>query len=115
MVGMPGFSQRLFEALSTEKIRVVLITQSSSEHSICAGMAEMTAGRGRPGIHIAFPYGIEIKRVDPLIVEKLLASVALVGDNMKSPPGVSGNMFGVLGRNGVNIRAIAQGSSERNI
>jgi len=115
MVGIPGFSKRLFEALSNEKINVILITQSSSEHSICVGIEEANADRAKEIIDAAFAYEIEIKKVEPLKVEKDLAIVALVGDNMKSHPGISGKMFGVLGRNGVNVRAIAQGSSERNI
>ena len=115
MVGIPGFSKRLFEALSNEKINVILITQSSSEHSICVGIEEVNADRAKDAIDEVFAYEIEIKKVDPLRVEKNLAIVALVGDNMKNHPGISGKMFGVLGRNGVNVRAIAQGSSERNI
>ncbi len=115
MVGIPGFSKRLFEALSNEKINVILITQSSSEHSICVGIEEANADRAKNVIDEAFAYEIEIKKVEPLIVEKELAIVALVGDNMKNHPGVSGKMFGAMGRNGINIRAIAQGSSERNI
>ncbi len=115
MVGIPGFSKRLFEALSNEKINVILITQSSSEHSICVGIEEANADRAKAAIDEAFAYEIEIKKVEPLAVEKNLAIVALVGDNMKNHPGISGKMFGVLGRNGVNVRAIAQGSSERNI
>ncbi|MEO6327785.1 MAG: bifunctional aspartate kinase/homoserine dehydrogenase I [Ginsengibacter sp.] len=115
MVGTPGFSKRLFEALSDEKINVILITQSSSEHSICVGIEEVNADKAKGAVDKAFAYEIETKKVDPLIVEKGLAIIALVGDNMKNHPGISGKMFGVLGRNGVNIRAIAQGSSERNI
>ena len=115
MVGIPGFSKRLFEALSDEKINVILITQSSSEHSICVGIEEVNAGMAKEVIDEEFAHEIEIKKVEPLVVEKDLAIVALVGDNMKNHTGVSGKMFGVLGRNGVNIRAIAQGSSERNI
>jgi bifunctional aspartokinase / homoserine dehydrogenase 1 len=115
MVGIPGFSKRLFEALSNEKINVILITQSSSEHSICVGIEEANADRAKHVIDEAFAYEIEIKKVEPLVVEKGLAIVALVGDNMKNHPGISGKMFGVMGRNGVNVRAIAQGSSERNI
>jgi len=115
MVGIPGFSKRLFEALSNERINVILITQSSSEHSICVGIEEAHADRAKAAIDEAFSYEIDIKKVEPLIVEKGLAIVALVGDNMKNHTGISGRMFGVLGRNGVNIRAIAQGSSERNI
>ena len=115
MVGIPGFSKRLFEALSNEKINVILITQSSSEHSICVGIEEANADRAKTVIDEAFAYEIEIKKVEPLVVEKGLAIIALVGDNMKNHPGISGKMFGALGRNGVNVRAIAQGSSERNI
>src|SRR6185295_6757160 len=115
MVGIPGFSKRLFEALSNEKINVILITQSSSEHSICVGIEGINAEKAKAAIDRTFAYEIEIKKVEPLIVERPLAIVALVGDNMKNHPGISGRMFGVLGRNGVNIRAIAQGSSERNI
>ncbi len=115
MIGIPGFSKRLFEALSNEKINVVLITQSSSEHSICVGIEELNADPAKHAIDNAFAYEIEIKKVEPLIVEKDLAIVALVGDSMKNHPGISGKMFSVLGKNGVNIRAIAQGSSEKNI
>ena len=115
MIGIPGFSKRLFEALSNEKINVILITQSSSEHSICVGIEELNAEKAKEVVDKVFAYEIEIKKVEPLIVEKKLAIVALVGDNMKNHPGISGKMFGVLGRNGINIRAIAQGSSERNI
>ncbi len=115
MVGIPGFSKRLFEALAAKKINVILITQSSSEHSICVGIESATAIIAKQVIDEAFSYEIETKKVDPIIIEKELAIVALVGDNMKSHPGISGKMFGNLGRNGVNVRAIAQGSSERNI
>ena len=115
MVGIPGFSKKLFEALAVKKINVILITQSSSEHSICVGIDAANADLAKKIIDEAFAYEIETKKVDPIIVEKDLAIVALVGDNMKSHPGISGKMFGNLGRNGVNVRAIAQGSSERNI
>nr|MBA3674981.1 bifunctional aspartate kinase/homoserine dehydrogenase I [Chitinophagaceae bacterium] len=115
MVGIPGFSKRLFEALSNEKINVILITQSSSEHSICVGIEEANADKAKEVVDKAFAHEIEIKKVEALIIEKGLAIVALVGDNMKNHSGISGKMFGTLGRNGVNVRAIAQGSSERNI
>ncbi len=115
MVGIPGFSKRLFEALSTEKINVILITQGSSEHSICVGIDEANAATARIAVDDAFSHEIETGKVQPLIIENELAIIALVGDHMKSHPGVSGKMFGALGRNGVNVRAIAQGSSERNI
>ena len=115
MVGIPGFSKRLFEALSNEKINVILITQGSSEHSICVAVDEPNISKAKEVVDRAFDYEIKTGKVEPLIIEDGLAIIALVGDNMKSHPGVSGKMFGALGRNGVNVRAIAQGSSERNI
>lgn len=115
MVGIPGFSKRLFEALAGEEINVILITQGSSEHSICVGIDVAHVAEAEAVVNKAFAYEIETGKVDPLIVEVGLSIVALVGDNMKSHPGVSGKMFGAIGRNGVNIRAIAQGSSEKNI
>jgi len=115
MVGIPGFSKRLFEALSNNKINVILITQGSSEHSICVGIEQHNAGKARVVVDAVFAFEIETGKVEPLKIENDLAIVALVGDNMKSHPGISGKMFGAIGRNGVNVRAIAQGSSEKNI
>lgn len=115
MIGIPGFSKRLFESLANEKINVILITQGSSEHSICVGIEERNASHAKKAIDKTFAYEIETGKVEPLNIELGLAIIALVGDNMKSHPGISGKMFGVLGRNGVNVRAIAQGASERNI
>ncbi len=115
MIGIPGFSKRLFEALANEIVNVILITQSSSEHSICVGINEADTVKAKRVIDHAFSYEIQSGKVDPLKVEKGLSIVALVGEQMKSHPGISGKMFGVLGRNGINVRAIAQGSSEKNI
>ncbi len=115
MVGIPGFSKRLFEALANESINVILITQSSSEHSICVAVDEANAPTAKQAVDKAFAYEIETGKVDPLSIESEQSILALVGDNMKSHPGIAGKMFNVLGKNGVNIRAIAQGSSERNI
>ncbi len=115
MVGIPGFSKRLFEALASASINVILITQGSSEHSICVGVDEYASAKAKEVVDAAFTYEIETNKVDPIIVEKELSIVAIVGDNMKNHSGISGKMFSALGRNGVSIRAIAQGSSERNI
>lgn len=115
MVGIPGFSKRLFEALANETVNVILITQSSSEHSICVGINEAETAKAKRAIDHAFSFEIQSGKVEPLKVEKGLSIVALVGEQMKSHPGISGKMFGVLGRNGINVRAIAQGSSEKNI
>ncbi|MEO9050369.1 MAG: bifunctional aspartate kinase/homoserine dehydrogenase I, partial [Ginsengibacter sp.] len=115
MAGIPGFSKRLFETLAKEEINVVLITQSSSEHSICVGVEEASAEKAKRAVDEAFAIEIERMKVEPLIVERDLAIIAVVGDKMKSHPGISGKMFSALGKNGVNVRAISQGSSERNI
>ena len=115
MVGIPGFSKRLFEALANAQINVILITQSSSEHSICVGIEEPFVKKAKTAVDAAFAYEIQTDKLLPLIIEKDLSIVALVGDSMKNHSGISGKMFSALGRNGVNIRAIAQGSSERNI
>ena len=115
MVGIPGFSKRLFETLSQEKINVILITQASSEHSICIGILESDADLAKKAIDLTFENEISLRKIDPIIVEKDLSIIAVVGDNMKNHQGISGKMFSALGKNNVNIRAIAQGASERNI
>ncbi|TXE05960.1 bifunctional aspartate kinase/homoserine dehydrogenase I [Gelidibacter salicanalis] len=115
MVGIPGFSKRLFETLAIEKINVIFITQASSEHSICFGIDEGDAYLAALSINQTFENEIALKKIDPIIVEKDLSIVALVGDNMKNHQGISGRMFSALGRNNINIRAIAQGASEKNI
>ena len=115
MVGVPGFSKRLFETLAQEKINIILITQSSSEHSICFGISENDAQRAKEAIDAIFEYEIALQKIDPIVVETNLSIIAVVGDKMKSHQGISGKMFSTLGKNNVNIRAIAQGASERNI
>lgn len=115
MIGIPGFSKRLFETLATEKINVILITQSSSEFSICVAIESVIAERARKAVESSFAFEISSGRLNPLLVENNLSIVALVGDSMKSRAGMSGKMFSALGKNGINVRAIAQGSTERNI
>lgn len=115
MIGIPGVSAKLFQCLSQEKINVILITQSSSEHSITIAISEKDVFNAKSAIDSAFEDDLKLKRIDPVKIETDLAIVALVGENMKSRSGVSAKMFGCLGNNGINIRAIAQGSSEKNI
>jgi bifunctional aspartokinase / homoserine dehydrogenase 1 len=115
MVGIPGFSKRLFDALAKKQINVILITQSSSEHSICVGVNVQDTHMAKIAVDAEFEQEINTQVVEPLIIEKDLSIIALVGEQMRNHPGVSGKMFGVLGRNGINVRAIAQGSSEKNI
>ena len=115
MIGVSGSSKRLFEVLSNENINVIFITQASSEHSICIGILNTDADKAQTAIDKAFELEISQGKIDPCIVEKSLCIVALVGENMKNHQGLSGKMFSTLGKNNVNIRAIAQGASERNI
>jgi aspartokinase/homoserine dehydrogenase 1 len=115
MIGIPGFSKRLFETLSQEKINVILITQASSEHSICLGIEDKDATAAKLAIDAVFENEIALDKIDPIIVEKGLSIIALVGDSMKNHQGISGKMFSTLGKNNINIRAIAQGASEKNI
>ncbi len=115
MVGIPGISKRFFEVLSQSEISVVLITQASSEHSICVGISDDDIEKAVQIVNEAFEYEIERGKIKPVIAEKDLAIIALVGDLMKSHQGLSGKMFSTLGKNNVNIRVIAQGASERNI
>ncbi|WP_035672904.1 bifunctional aspartate kinase/homoserine dehydrogenase I [Flavobacterium sp. 83] len=115
MIGVTGSSKRLFEVLSHESINVIFITQASSEHSICIGILNSDADIAEEAINKAFEIEILQNKIDPCIVEKNLCIIALVGENMKNHQGLSGRMFSTLGKNNVNIRAIAQGASERNI
>ncbi len=115
MVGIPGISKRFFEVLFQANISVVLITQASSEHSICVGISADDVALAEQAVNDAFEFEMGSGKINPVVVEKNLAIIALVGDNMKSHQGLSGKMFSTLGKNNVNIRAIAQGASERNI
>ncbi len=115
MIGIPGFSKRLFETLSQQFINVVFITQASSEHSICVGVYENDAKKAKALLDETFSIEIDRKKIKPISVEANLAIIAVVGESMKNHQGLSGQMFSALGRNNVNVRAIAQGSSEKNI
>ena len=115
MIGIPGFSKRLFEALSLAQINVIFITQASSEHSICVGIYEADAEKAKEVLDATFSIEIDRKKIKPISIENDLAIIAVVGESMKNYQGLSGQMFSTLGKNNVNVRAIAQGSSEKNI
>ncbi|AYL98064.1 bifunctional aspartate kinase/homoserine dehydrogenase I [Mucilaginibacter celer] len=115
MVGKSGFSGRLFSLLAREQINVILITQSSSEHSITFAVQPQDTERAKQVIEQEFELELAAKKLEHIVIEKNLAILAIVGENMKQTPGMSGKLFHALGRNGVNVRAIAQGSSEYNI
>jgi aspartokinase/homoserine dehydrogenase 1 len=115
MIGIPGFSSRLFGALAKEQVNVILITQSSSEHSISIAIDQTGLAVAKNAVDQEFEYEISLGSLDELKIETNLSIIALVGEGMSGMVGVSGKMLSALGSNGINIRAIAQGSSERNI
>jgi aspartokinase/homoserine dehydrogenase 1 len=113
--GVVGVSMRLFGTLAKEKINVILISQASSEHSICFAIETSFSTQAKAAIEKEFHYEILNGEMDPIAVENDLTIVAIVGEGMKHNPGTSGRMFNALGRSGINVHAIAQGSSELNI
>ena len=115
MVGIPGFAQRMFGALSLQSVNVILITQASSEHSITIVIEEKDIRVAVDSLQNEFAYEMSLHKVNPIEVKENKAIIALVGDNMQKYIGIAGRAFSVLGQNGVNVNAIAQGSTERNI
>jgi len=115
MMGVPGVSARLFSALGKEKINVILITQASSEHSISIAITDKETKKAINAITEEFEKEIEDGLIDQVKAESDLCVVAIIGEQMKNVPGVAGRLFEGLGKNGINIVAIAQGSSELNI
>jgi aspartokinase/homoserine dehydrogenase 1 len=115
MVGVPGIAMRLFGALAREGISVILISQASSEHSICFAVEPAAVDAAAAAVRREFALERAAGLIDELVVEREMAVVAAVGSGMRERPGIAGRLFGVLGDHGVNVRAVAQGSSERNI
>lgn len=115
MVGVAGVAGRLFAALSRAKVNVILISQASSEHSICLAVQTAEALRASKVINDEFATEIKGGEMEATSVQNGLCIVAVVGDSMRHLPGTASKMFAGLGKNGINIIAIAQGSSERNI
>ena len=115
MVGVPGVAQRLFGALARQRVNVILISQASSEHSVCFAILPQLVEVASRGITEEFALERRAGLVDELIVEADLAVIAVVGVAMRERPGIAGRLFGVLGDHGINVRAIAQGSSELNV
>lgn len=115
MVGIPGVAERLFGALRSAGVSVVLISQASSEHSICLAISTSDSERGRMAVEMAFAIEIQKKLIERVHMTPGVSILAAVGDNMAQSPGIAGQFFSALGKSGINVRAIAQGSSERNI
>lgn len=115
LFGVPGVSARLFGALGKAKINVILISQASSEHSICFAVSQSDAAKASQAISDEFQKEMEAALVDDPQIEKEKCVLAVVGEGMRHVPGVAGKLFESMGKNGINITAIAQGSSELNI
>ena len=115
MVGVAGVSARMFKVLAQHSISVILISQASSEHSICIGILREEAEQACNLLRKAFADELHTGLISDINFEDGLAVVAVVGENMRKMPGVSARVFGPLGRNGINVKAICQGSSELNI
>tara|TARA_B100000683_G_scaffold276794_2_gene332163 strand:- start:23697 stop:26159 length:2463 start_codon:yes stop_codon:yes gene_type:complete len=115
MIGIPGISARLFGALARAKVNIILITQASSEHSISFAIVPEDIDDAVDAVREEFAFEIQTGKINSPRMETGLSVIALVGEKMNGQVNVSGKMFNTLGSNGINMRAIAQGSSERNI
>jgi len=115
MVGVPGISSRLFSALHTKGISVITISQASSEHSICCGVSADQAIEAKTIARKIFEPELQNYKINSIETEDGCAILGAVGDLMSGTPGISAKFFGALGKAGINVQAIAQGSSERNI
>ena len=115
MIGVPGYSQKLLSVLSQNNINVIMITQASSEHSICIGINSSDVELAKNKINERFLLEIKSNLINKVKIEKNKSIIALVGDKMKNRQGISGKMFLTLGNNNINVKAISQGASERNI
>ena len=115
MVGVPGFSARLFDALYRKGINIILITQASSVHSMCIAISAADAEKARQAADNCFAYEISLGKLNPLKVETGYSIVCVIGDDILGHSGATGQMLAALGRHGIPVRATAQGSSERNI
>jgi len=115
MIGVAGIAKRIFTALAAKKINVILISQASSEHSVCFAVLPAFAAPAKSSIEEELKLEIKDKQISEILIESNLSIIAVVGENMRKTPGISGKIFQSLGRNGINISAIAQGSSELNI
>lgn len=115
MVGVAGVAARVFTALAQHKINVILITQGSSEHNITFAVRQQDSAKAKKVVEKTFSLELQLGLIEPVSVHQHLAILAIIGENMKNTPGVSGRLFQSLGKNGISVIATAQGSSELNI
>ncbi|MBK5196128.1 MAG: bifunctional aspartate kinase/homoserine dehydrogenase I [Proteiniphilum sp.] len=115
MVGVIGVNKRIFSALADNGISVFIVSQASSENSTSIGVRTQDAALAQKVLNHEFAYEITMGSINEIIVEYDLATIAIVGQNMKHVPGIAGKFFGALGRNGISVVALAQGAGETNI
>ncbi|MCX6178228.1 MAG: bifunctional aspartate kinase/homoserine dehydrogenase I [Chlorobiales bacterium] len=115
MVGVPGIASRLFSCLALHRINIIFISQASSEQSITLAINPAQAAKAKKILEEEFVSEIGFRQIDPLVIRRNLALIAVVGNNMSGHPGVSAQLFETLGKNGINVIAVAQGANEMNI
>ena len=115
MVGVPGVASRLFTCLARHSINIIFISQASSEQSITLAITPSQAAKAKTILEEEFFDEIESRQIEPFVIRRNLAMIAVVGNNMSGHPGVSAQLFETLGKNGINVIAVAQGASEMNI
>lgn len=115
MQGIPGIAYRFFKCMAESNVNIVMITQASSEHSITIALNAKDSNKAKSAVEQEFDSELERNIIEPIKVSDNICLIAIIGENMKNSPGVAGRLFHTLGRNNINIEAIAQGSSELNI
>ncbi|MDX9799896.1 MAG: aspartate kinase [Spirochaetia bacterium] len=115
MLGLHGFASRVFGVLAKYDVNIIMISQASSEHTICVVCLEEDSKRALKGLNENLKEEIETKRIQQLELIENLEIIAIIGENMRGTPGIAGKLFNTLGENSINVLAIAQGSSERNL
>jgi aspartokinase/homoserine dehydrogenase 1 len=115
MIGIPGFASRVFSALAKAKVNIIMISQASSEHSICVVIRQHELTKALSCLEAELSTELKQRRIQAISVKKDLEIIAVIGENMRGRPGLSGKLFSALGQKNINILVIVQGSSERNI
>lgn len=115
MIGIPGFAARIFDCLARTRVNIIMISQASSEHSICLVFPEPDVEKVKAALSKELETELRTARIQDFEIVKNLIIVAVIGEYMRGTPGISGHLFSALGREHINVLAIAQGSSERNI
>ena len=115
MMGIPGFAARIFTALAREGINIIMISQASSEHTICLVFRTAEGERALATLNRELAPELQSRRIERFELMGDLLIISVIGENMHGTPGMAGRLFSALGRAGINILVIAQGSSERNI